>query len=187
MKRVKYSKYIPNLAEEVSLEDLMDALSDFLLESGFEDELGRYYRQGNGDDQLDALREAIREALLNSDIVRRRDARADAAVAERRADGRTDRRSAWADAAGGLRHHLSATRCHAHVNHGRKRGTGPIATAARKVPGHRQGTGLPRAIAPCAICSAHWGAPALDATTPAILQPELRPVDQASSMSLATP
>ncbi len=40
MKRVKYSKYIPNLAEEVSLEDLMDALSDFLLESGFEDELG---------------------------------------------------------------------------------------------------------------------------------------------------
>ena len=68
MKRVKYSKYIPNLAEEVSLEDLMDALSDFLLESGFEDELGRYYRQGNGDDQLDALREAIREALLNSDL-----------------------------------------------------------------------------------------------------------------------
>ena len=46
MKRVKYSKYIPNLAEEVSLEDLMDALSDFLLKSGFEDELGRFYRPG---------------------------------------------------------------------------------------------------------------------------------------------
>ncbi len=68
MKRVKYSKYIPNLADEVSLDDLMEALSDFLLESGFESEFGQYYRSGNGDDQLDALREAIREALLNSDF-----------------------------------------------------------------------------------------------------------------------
>jgi Ca-activated chloride channel homolog len=68
MKRVKYSKYIPNLAEEVSLDDLMDALSDFLLESGFEDDLGRFYKPGDGDDALDALREAIREALLNSDL-----------------------------------------------------------------------------------------------------------------------
>jgi len=68
MKRVKYSKYIPNLAEEVSLDDLMDALSDFLLESGFEDDLGRFYKSGMGDDELDALREAIREALLNSDL-----------------------------------------------------------------------------------------------------------------------
>jgi Ca-activated chloride channel family protein len=68
MKRVKYSKYIPNLADDLSLDDLMDALSDFLLESGFEDELGRYYRPGDGPDQLDALREAIRDALLNSDL-----------------------------------------------------------------------------------------------------------------------
>ena len=66
MKRVKYSKYIPNLAEELSLDDLMDALADFLLESGFENELGQYYRPGNGTDELDALREAIRDALLNS-------------------------------------------------------------------------------------------------------------------------
>ncbi len=83
MKRVKYSKYIPNLADEVSLDDLMDALSDFLLESGFENELGRYYRPGNGADELEALRQAIRDALLNSRSVRRRDARTDAAVAER--------------------------------------------------------------------------------------------------------
>ncbi len=67
MKRVKYSKYVPDLAGEVSLEDLMDAISDFLLESGFENELGRYYRPGDGRDELDALRDAIRDALLNSD------------------------------------------------------------------------------------------------------------------------
>ena len=66
MKRVKYSKYIPNLAEELSLDDLMDALADFLLESGFESELGQYYRPSDSDDTLDALREAIRDALLNS-------------------------------------------------------------------------------------------------------------------------
>ena len=53
----------------MSLDDLMDALSDFLLESGFEDELGRYYRPGNGGDELDALREAIRDALLNSALL----------------------------------------------------------------------------------------------------------------------
>jgi Ca-activated chloride channel homolog len=66
MKRVKYSKYIPNLAEELSLDDLMEALADFLLESGFESELGQYYRPSDSDDTLDALRDAIREALLNS-------------------------------------------------------------------------------------------------------------------------
>jgi Ca-activated chloride channel homolog len=66
MKRVKYSKYVPNLADELSLDDLMDALSDFLLESGFENELGRFYQPGDGSDALDALREAIRDALLNS-------------------------------------------------------------------------------------------------------------------------
>jgi Ca-activated chloride channel family protein len=68
MKRVKYSKYIPNLAEELSLDDLMEALSDFLLESGFESELGQYYRPSNSGDTLDALREAIRDALLNSGV-----------------------------------------------------------------------------------------------------------------------
>jgi Ca-activated chloride channel family protein len=68
MKRVKYSKYIPNLAEELSLDDLMDALSDFLLESGFESELGQYYRPSSSGDELDALRQAIRDALLNSGV-----------------------------------------------------------------------------------------------------------------------
>ncbi len=69
MKRVKYSKYIPNLAEEVNLDDLMDALSDFLLESGFENDFGRYYRPGNSPDELEALRQAIRDALLNSPLL----------------------------------------------------------------------------------------------------------------------
>src|SRR6266542_2926255 len=44
----------------------MDALSDLLLESGFEDEFSRYYQPGAPDDALEALREAIRNALFNS-------------------------------------------------------------------------------------------------------------------------
>jgi Ca-activated chloride channel family protein len=70
MKRVKYSKYIPNMAEEVSLDDLMDALSDFLLESGFENQFGRYIGgPPQGGDELEALRQAIRDALLNSPLL----------------------------------------------------------------------------------------------------------------------
>jgi Ca-activated chloride channel family protein len=67
VKRVRYSKYIPNLAEELSLEELMDALSNFLLESGFESESASYYDNILPSDQLEALQEAIRNALLNSD------------------------------------------------------------------------------------------------------------------------
>jgi Ca-activated chloride channel family protein len=64
MKRVKYSKYIPNLAEELSLEELMAALGDFLLESGYQNELDPYYQDGG--DEMEALREAIRQALAKS-------------------------------------------------------------------------------------------------------------------------
>ncbi len=37
MKRVKYSKYIPSLVDDLNMEDLLERLSDFLLESGFQD------------------------------------------------------------------------------------------------------------------------------------------------------
>jgi Ca-activated chloride channel homolog len=67
MKRIRFSKYVADLAEELSLEDLMDALSDYLLQSGFEDPYSRMYGDG-GDQSMDALREAIREALLNGDL-----------------------------------------------------------------------------------------------------------------------
>ena len=67
MKRIRFSKYVADLADEISLEDLMDAMSDYLLQSGFEDPYSRMF--GDGDDQsMDALREAIREALLNGDL-----------------------------------------------------------------------------------------------------------------------
>jgi Ca-activated chloride channel family protein len=50
------------------MEDLMDALSDFLLESGFQDQYSRFYQMGDEDRSMEALKEAIRNALLNGDL-----------------------------------------------------------------------------------------------------------------------
>ncbi|HWR37556.1 MAG TPA: VWA domain-containing protein [Clostridia bacterium] len=68
MKRIRYSKYIPDPAGEMSMEDLLDALSDFLLQSGFEQMYSRFQQPGDDEQALNALRAAIRDALLNGDL-----------------------------------------------------------------------------------------------------------------------
>jgi len=68
MKRIKYTKYVPGLADELSMEDLLNALSDYFLQSGFESEFSNFYQLGEREQTLDALREAIRNALLNGDL-----------------------------------------------------------------------------------------------------------------------
>jgi Ca-activated chloride channel family protein len=42
MRRIRYSKYVPDPAGEMSMEDLLGALSDYLLQSGFHDYLSYY-------------------------------------------------------------------------------------------------------------------------------------------------
>ena len=37
MKFIKYTKYVPDPASEMSMDDLLSALSDYLLQSGFQD------------------------------------------------------------------------------------------------------------------------------------------------------
>ena len=68
MKRVRYSKYVPDPASEMSLEDLLGALSDYLLQSGFQNYLS-YYDLPEGEQTLDELRQAIEQALMNSDML----------------------------------------------------------------------------------------------------------------------
>lgn len=68
MKRVRYSKYVADLADDLSLEDLLDALSDYLLQSGYESPYSRFYDMAQQEQSLQALREAIRDALLNGDL-----------------------------------------------------------------------------------------------------------------------
>src|SRR5205823_13083493 len=51
-----------------SMEDLLSALSDYLLQSGFQDYLS-YYDLPNGEQTLDDLRRAIEQALLEGDLL----------------------------------------------------------------------------------------------------------------------
>jgi Ca-activated chloride channel family protein len=64
MRYTTYSKYIPGLAEAVNLQALLDQLGDFLLQSGFAGE--SWWGEEPGDRSLDALREAILRALMES-------------------------------------------------------------------------------------------------------------------------
>jgi Ca-activated chloride channel homolog len=65
-----YSKFSPEMADAVDLQSLLDKLADFLLQSGFAGQQGSsYYGMGfeePGDRSLDALRQAILEALMES-------------------------------------------------------------------------------------------------------------------------
>jgi Ca-activated chloride channel family protein len=68
MKRIRYSKYVPDPAGEMSLEDLLSALADYLLQSGFQNYLS-YYDMPEGEQTLDELRRAIEQALLQGDLL----------------------------------------------------------------------------------------------------------------------
>jgi Ca-activated chloride channel homolog len=65
MKRIRYSKYVPDPAGEMSMEDLLSALSDYLLQSGFQESM--WYELPEGEQTLDELRRAIEQALMNGD------------------------------------------------------------------------------------------------------------------------
>jgi Ca-activated chloride channel family protein len=62
MKYTRYTKYVPDAAGEMSLEDLMSALSDYLLQSGFQDPYLRFSELPS-EQTIEALKEAIRQAL----------------------------------------------------------------------------------------------------------------------------
>src|SRR6201996_866680 len=69
MKFIKYKKYVPEPASEMSMEDLLNALSDYLLQSGFQQQYMDFYELNDAEQTLDQLRQAIAEALLNSDML----------------------------------------------------------------------------------------------------------------------
>ncbi len=67
MSFTKYSKWTGVDLESLSLEDLLDKLAEFLLQSGFEQQYSRYW--DDPDDTLDGLREAIMRALLEDGLL----------------------------------------------------------------------------------------------------------------------
>ncbi len=68
MKFTRYGKYVPDPASEMSMEDLLNALSDYLLQSGFQNSYMEFY-QMPAEHTLDDLRRAIEEALLNGNLL----------------------------------------------------------------------------------------------------------------------
>ncbi len=84
MKRVRYTKYTGDLASEMSMEDLLQALSDYLLDSGFRNPFMQFQEL---DHTLDDLREALRRALESGELFDENMQEAIDAMAE---DGRLD-------------------------------------------------------------------------------------------------
>ncbi len=66
MKRIRYSKYVPDPASEMSMEELLSALSDYFLQSGFNDSF--WYPLPDGEKTLDELKRALEQALLNGEL-----------------------------------------------------------------------------------------------------------------------
>src|SRR5205814_1264786 len=68
MKFTRYKKYVPDPASELSMEDLLGALSDYLLQSGFQDQY-MFYDMQDAEQTLEQLRRALEQALLEGDLL----------------------------------------------------------------------------------------------------------------------
>src|ERR1700686_3025913 len=66
MKRIRYSKYVPDAAGDMSMEDLLSALSDYFLQSGFNENF--WYELPEGEHTLDELKRALEQALLDGEM-----------------------------------------------------------------------------------------------------------------------
>jgi Ca-activated chloride channel family protein len=66
VKFVKYSKYVGDPASEMSMEDLLNALSDYLLNSGFQNPYAQFYDMN--EQSLEELKQAIEQALVNGEL-----------------------------------------------------------------------------------------------------------------------
>ncbi len=74
MKFIRYSKFKGFDVSSLDLGSLMDALSDRVLDSGYNEDYWWTRQRNEPDDSLDALRQAILQALLDEEILSERDA-----------------------------------------------------------------------------------------------------------------
>ncbi len=84
MKRTRYTKYTGDLASEMEMDDLLKALSDYLLDSGYRDPFTRFSEL---DHTMDDLKEALRQALEAGDLF---DENVQQKIDELSADGKLD-------------------------------------------------------------------------------------------------
>ena len=67
--RFKYSKYTGDLLDDLDMNDLIEKLSDLLLSSGFHSSLGGMYGESDDDRTMQALHDAIMDALFNGGVL----------------------------------------------------------------------------------------------------------------------
>jgi Ca-activated chloride channel homolog len=67
--RYKYGKYTGDPLDELDLDDLIEKLSDLLLSSGFQSPYGGMYGESEDDRTLQALHDAIMDALFNGGVL----------------------------------------------------------------------------------------------------------------------
>ena len=84
MKRVRYTKYNGDLASEMEMDDLLKALSEYLLDSGYRDPFTRF---SDLEQTMSDLKEALRRALEAGDAF---DQDLQEKIDEMAADGRLD-------------------------------------------------------------------------------------------------
>jgi len=84
MKRVRYTKYNGDLASEMEMDDLLKALSDYLLDSGYRDPFSRF---SDLEQTMTDLKEALRRALEAGDLF---DENIQQKIDEMAADGKLD-------------------------------------------------------------------------------------------------
>ena len=66
--KYKYGKYVPNLLDELDMDELMSKLSDLLLSSGFNNPWGAPM-DDDSDRTMQALHDAILEALFSGGVL----------------------------------------------------------------------------------------------------------------------
>jgi Ca-activated chloride channel family protein len=71
MKYTKYSRYAPGAADDIDLQELLNRLSDFFLQSGFEGQYGFHEldMERSREQHLEQLRQAILRALQEGDLI----------------------------------------------------------------------------------------------------------------------
>jgi Ca-activated chloride channel family protein len=71
MRYTKYSRYSPDAADDIDLQELMSRMSDFFLQSGFDNQYGIYEMdmERSREQHMEQLREAILRALEEGDLV----------------------------------------------------------------------------------------------------------------------
>ena len=163
---------------EIEIDDLLKALSDFLLDSGFQDPYSRF-SELNGDHTMENLREAIRQALESGELF-------DEDAQERLQQMSAEQVEELIDQ---IIQRMSRRRSFIKRRRSLAGGQAPGSTAARKP---KRASKSPTrawtssASRPCAICSAPSANPATAATTPATEPPASRPTAPPSPTSSAT-